>query len=166
MNESALLALLPRLRRYARALTGLRAEADDLVQDTLERAWERAAQFHAGADLRVWLFAIMHNLWASEQRRPRLPLRQLETADLDFPTRATQGDQLALADLASALQQLPEDQQAVLLLVSLEDMSYAEVAQTLGVPQGTVMSRISRARQRLRELLDNTPPPARLRVVR
>ena len=166
MDSSALLTELPRLRRYARALVGERAAADDLVQDTLERAWSRVAQWRQGSDLRAWLFSIMHNLRVDQLRRPGLNTLSMEDEDCVVPTRATQSDRLELVDLDAALARLPEEQRAVLLLVAIEEMRYAEVAATLGIPVGTVMSRLSRGRERLRLILDGRSPSTNLRVVR
>ncbi len=166
MESSAILAEIPRLRRYARAMLGDRAAADDLVQDTLERAWSRLHQWRAGSDMRAWLFGIMHNLRVDQLRRPRLPTHSIDEDDFDVPTRATQNDELELRDLASALGQLPDEQREALLLVALEEMSYADIAATLGVPIGTVMSRLSRGRERLRAIMNGEPPSAQLRVVR
>jgi RNA polymerase sigma-70 factor (ECF subfamily) len=166
VDSSALLTELPRLRRYARALVGERAAADDLVQDTLERAWSRVAQWRQGSDLRAWLFSIMHNLRVDQLRRPGLKTLPMEDEDFAVPARATQSDRLELNDLESALARLPEEQRAVLLLVAIEEMRYDEVAATLGIPIGTVMSRLSRGRERLRLILDGRSPSTNLRVVR
>lgn len=166
MDSRAILAELPRLRRYARALVGERAAADDLVQDTLERAWSRVAQWRPGSDLRTWLFAIMHNLRIDQMRRPAVSVVAFEDEELAVPTRATQTDRIELEDLATALTRLPEEQRAVLLLVALEDMSYAEVSASLNIPLGTVMSRLARGRERLRQILDGQPSVIPLRVVR
>ena len=166
MDSGAILTELPRLRRYARALVGDRAAADDLVQDTLERAWTRIAQWRAGSDLRAWLFSIMHNLRVDQLRRPGLAIRAIDDADFAVPTRATQSAGLEIIDLEAALAQLPEEQRTVLLLVALEEMRYEEVAATLAIPVGTVMSRLSRGRERLRLILEGRPPSANLRVVR
>lgn len=166
MNSQTVIAELPRLRRYARALVGDRSAADDLVQDTLERAWTRIHQWRPGSDLRAWLFGIMHNLRIDQMRRPAVPTVSSEEEFNDLPTRATQGDSLELGDLATAVSCLPEEQRAVLLLVALEEMSYQEVAQTLGIPAGTVMSRLARGRERLRRLLDERNNVTPLRVVR
>lgn len=169
MDSQALLAEIPRLRRYARAMLGDRSAADDLVQDTLERAWSRASQWRVGSDLRAWLFGIMHNLRVDQLRRQGAALVALDDEALVVPVRATQSDALEVGDLASALAQLPETQRAVLLLVALEEMSYTEIAATLGLPLGTVMSRLSRGRERLRQLLDGsaaTVKAADLRVVK
>lgn len=166
MDSRDILVEIPRLRRYARALLGDRAAADDLVQDTLERAWTRFAQWRAGSDLRAWLFSIMHNLRVDQLRRPALPTETLDEAAGQVPTRPTQSDQLEVMDIESALRQLPEEQREVLLLVGLDDMSYAEVASALGIPLGTVMSRLSRGRERLRQIMAGRQPAASLRVVK
>ena len=166
MDSRAILAEMPRLRRYARAMLGERAAADDLVQDTLERAWGRFSQWRAGSDLRAWLFSIMHNLRVDQLRRGVLPTQSLDEDACDVPTRATQTDQLEVMDLESALRELPDDQREVLLLVALEEMSYADIAVALGIPIGTVMSRLSRGRERLRQIMDGRQIGANLRVVR
>lgn len=147
-------------------MLGDRAAADDLVQDTLERAWCRLAQWRVGSDLRAWLFSIMHNLHVDQLRRPSLPTHSLDDAGDDAPIRPMQSDQLELLDLEAALSQLPDEQRAVLLLVAVEEMSYAEVAAALEIPLGTVMSRLSRGRERLRQIMEGRQPAANLRVVR
>ena len=166
MDSAAILTELPRLRRYARALVGDRAAADDLVQDTLERAWSRFTQWRQGSDLRAWLFSIMHNLRVDQLRRPGLNALPMDDEELMVPTRATQSDHLEVVDLEVALSRLPEEQRAVLLLVALEEMSYEEVAAALGIPMGTVMSRLARGRERLRLILEGRQPSAHLRVVK
>lgn len=167
MDSAALLAEIPRLRRYARALlVGDHMAADDLVQDTLERAWLRLAQWRPGGDLRAWLFSIMHNLRVDQLRRPSVKASSMEHDDIEVPTRATQNDYLEVRDLESALARLPDEQRAVLLLVALEEMSYEEVAKALSIPMGTVMSRLARGRERLRLILDGRLPTTNLRVVR
>ena len=166
MDSRAILAEIPRLRRYARAMLGDRAAADDLVQDTLERAWSRLVQWRAGSDLRAWLFSIMHNLRVDQLRRPRLATQSIDENDFDMPTRPTQSDELELRDIESALNHLPDEQREVLLLVALEEMSYADIATTLGIPVGTVMSRLSRGRERLRLIMNGEQANAKLRIVR
>lgn len=166
MDSRTILAELPRLRRYARAMLGDRAAADDLVQDTLERAWSRFSQWRPGSDLRAWLFGIMHNLRVDQLRRGSLQTHSLDEEAGDVPIRATQTDHLEVMDIESALRQLPDEQREVLLLVALEEMSYAEVAAALGIPAGTVMSRLSRGRERLRQIMEGRQPTANLRVVR
>jgi RNA polymerase sigma-70 factor (ECF subfamily) len=158
-----LLACLPRLRRYARALTGDSARADDLVQDTLERGWARIAQWRPEGDLRAWLFGIMHNLHVDQLRRSPPPA--VARGDGDVPA-APLAESLGLRDLERALQQLPPAQREVLLLVALEEMRYEDVAATLDIPLGTVMSRLSRARENLRRLMAGQPPAASLKVVK
>ena len=148
-------------------MLGDRAAADDLVQDTLERAWSRIAQWRPGSDLRAWLFGIMHNLRIDQLRRNGLPTTSLDEDEVaEVPVRPTQSDLLDVMDLESALRQLPDDQREVLLLVALEEMSYADIAALLGIPVGTVMSRLSRGRERLRQVMDGRQPTANLRVVR
>jgi RNA polymerase sigma-70 factor (ECF subfamily) len=166
VDSRAIIAELPRLRRYARAMLGDRAAADDLVQDTLERAWSRFAQWRAGSDLRAWLFGIMHNLRVDQLRRGSLPTHSLDDDACEVPTRPTQSDRLEVMDLEAALRQLPDDQREVLLLVALEEMSYDEIAVALGIPIGTVMSRLSRGRERLRQIMEGRQPGVNLRVVR
>ena len=154
MNDMAQLIepLIPALRRYARALLRDRAAADDLVQDGLERAIGRWHQRRADGSARSWLFAIVHNLAVnrmrqSSRRGPHLPL---EAADGVSSGTPAQEQGLQHRDLLRALQTLPEEQRSVVLLVSVEDLSYAEVAEVLKIPIGTVMSRLSRGRERLR----------------
>lgn len=166
MDRHALSVEIPRLRRYARALLGDPTAADDLVQDTLERAWTRLAQWHPDRDLRVWLFSIMHNLRVDQLRRHHLPTDTLDIHDIDLPTRATQADRLEVRDLARAVERLPLEQREVVLLAALEDMSYTDMAHTLNIPLGTVMSRLSRGREKLRLILAGQTPPTQLRVVR
>ena len=146
---------IPRLRRYARALTGDRSLADDLVQDTLERALSRFHLWRHGSDLRAWMFTIMHNIFVNQARtRMRHQHEALETSAAVESMRAREPDWLELRDLDSALAQLPHEQRAVLLLVGLEQLTYEEAARVLQVPIGTVMSRLSRGRERLRMVLE------------
>lgn len=167
--SASLLACLPRLRRYARALLGERAGADDLVQDTMERGWRKLASWRPGSDMRAWLFGIMHNLHVDQQRKPGLdtaPLDDSPEQALPAAPGSEPGAGLLLRDLESALQQLPPEQRSVLLLVALEEMTYDEVALALDIPLGTVMSRLSRGRERLRLLMQGQPAPAALKVVK
>lgn len=151
-DHAAIVAEIPRLRRYARALVGSHDGADDLVQDTLEAALAKWHFWQRGRELRPWLFAIMHNRHLDRLRSSK----RLDFRGDDLPEVAqapTQGANLALRDLDRALSALPLDQRAVLLLVGLEELSYAETARVLGLPVGTVMSRLARARSRLRAVL-------------
>jgi RNA polymerase sigma-70 factor (ECF subfamily) len=165
MSEAErMVELIPRLRRYARALVGDRATADDLVQDTLERAWAKLHLYRRGTDLRAWLFTVMHNVHVNRVRAARAT----DPLDDDMPElaqRAAQGDTLLVRDLDRAIACLPADQRAVLLLVTLEEMSYEEVARSLSIPIGTVMSRLSRAREKLRAMMLGQSA-AKLKVVK
>jgi RNA polymerase sigma-70 factor (ECF subfamily) len=151
-DAQSLIELIPRLRRYARALVGDRATADDLVQDTLERAWSKLHLYRHGTDLRAWLFTVMHNVHVNRVRASR-PTDPLEDDMPELAQRATQGDSLLVRDLERGIAALPLAQREVLLLVALEDLSYDETARALGIPIGTVMSRLARAREKLRLLL-------------
>ena len=158
---------IPRLRRYARALVGDRTLADDLVQDTLERALTRFHLWRQGSDLRAWLFSIMHNIHIDQVRvRGKRSMELLDDHETDLSTRATQTDQLEIRDLGQSLKRLPGEQREILLLVALEQMTYEEVAVVLRIPVGTVMSRLSRGRERLRALLEGRPPATPLKVVK
>ncbi len=148
-----LIALLPRLRRYARVLTGEPAGADDLVQDTLERALERHHQWQPGSDLRAWLFSIMHNRRIDVVRRDRYTSLDDDAHAAQAEPAAAGFDTFESIDLQRAFERLGDEHREVLALVAIEQLSYEEAAGALGVPIGTVMSRLSRARQRLRALL-------------
>jgi len=158
-ERARLIACIPRLRRYARALLGERAAADDLVQDTVERGWQRLATWRRDSDMRAWLFSIMHNLHIDQLRASAAPAASDDT-DAAADWRPGPDAALALRDMDAALQRLAPEQRAVLLLVGLEEMSYGEVAGALGIPLGTVMSRLSRGRERLRQLMQAAPGPA------
>src|SRR5207245_549108 len=153
------------LRRYARALVGDRASADDLVQDTLERAWAKLHLYRRGTDLRAWLFTVMHNVHVNKVRATRVT-DTLEDELPELAQRASQGDALLVRDLDRAIARLPAEQRAVLLLVTLEEMSYEEVARAVGIPIGTVMSRLSRAREKLRMMMLGQGAAAKLKVVK
>ena len=155
-------AEIPRLRRYARALTRDVAAADDLVQDCLARGLGKLHLWTEGTDLRAWLFTILHNQHVNDVRRAvregvAIPVDDVAPV-LTVPSN--QGDQLRLRDLDRALGRLPEEQRQVLLLVGLEGMRYEEVAAVLNVPVGTVRSRLSRGRDMLRQLMDMKPARA------
>jgi RNA polymerase sigma-70 factor (ECF subfamily) len=152
-------AEIPRLRRYARALTRDAIAADDLVQDCLARALGKLHLWQEGTDLRAWLFTILHNQYVNHVRRS---VREGSSVGLSesepLLTRAPhQGKRLELRDLERAIAKLPEEQRAVILLVGLEGMRYEEVAAVLDVPVGTVRSRLSRGREALRRLIGLVP---------
>lgn len=168
-QASKLIACIPRLRRYARALVGDRAGADDLVQDTLERAWNKISSWRHDSDMRPWLFSIMHNLHIDQKRKfsPMMTSMDEEGVSIEpQAVQATDAGQLEMRDMESALRLLPAEQREILLLVALEDMSYEEVAATLHIPLGTVMSRLSRGREKLRALMEGHPGKAILKVVK
>jgi RNA polymerase sigma-70 factor (ECF subfamily) len=153
-RRDAVAAEIPRLRRYARALLGDSGEADDLIQDTLERALVRLDQWREGESPRKWLFSILHNLHVDGLRRKarRPPHVGLESIGPEQSLPATDGG--SGGDLDRALQLLSGDQREVVLLVGLEGLSYAETAEVLSIPIGTVMSRLARGRDKLRAALD------------
>jgi len=150
--------VIPALRRYARALVRNRAAADDLVQDCLERAishWHRRRE----GDPRPWLFTILHNLAVNHFRRSARRGTHItidEANEDDFGQDAVQEQKLMYQDVLDKLARLPEDQRAVLLLVAVEDLSYADAAKVLDIPIGTVMSRLSRAREKLQQEIEGT----------
>lgn len=154
---------IPALRRYAFALTRDHAKADDLVQDCLERAISRWYLRAADPDLRAWLFTMLHNLFINGQRSlRRRPLH--ETLDDSAAAANTPADQEAALlgrDILSQFAALSEDHQAVLLLVAIEGLPYGNVARILGIPVGTVMSRLSRAREQFRRQMDGERPALR-----
>ena len=150
--------LIPALRRYAYALLRDHAAADDLVQDTLERALSRWLLRRPDGELRAWLFTILRNLHIDACRQDRRRGAHVEIDEADHrATAARQETALEARDVLAALEQLPEEQKSLLLLIGVEDFSYDEAARILGVPIGTVMSRLSRARQRLRSIVENGP---------
>jgi len=166
MDSHVILEHVPRLRRYARALLGDRYAADDLVQDTLERAWNKFHLWRPGSDLRAWLFAIMHNVFVNQVRSRRSEIERTMEELPAIAVRATQSDALELADVERALHGLPDEQREVLLLVAVEEMTYDEVSRALAIPVGTVMSRLSRARERMRRLIAGAQQTVPLKVVK
>ena len=166
-----LVAAIPRLRRYARVLTGESTRADDLVQDTLARAWEKRALWLAGTDLRAWLFTIMHNVFVNQRALARRDARNVSLDDTDggasawqLPVPAMQFARVELMETMQSLSQLPPEQREVLVLAAVEEMRYEEIATVMGIPVGTVMSRLSRAREKLRRASAETP--MQLKVVK
>jgi RNA polymerase sigma-70 factor, ECF subfamily len=157
-------ACVPALRRYARVLlrSGQDQDSDDLVHDSLAQALDRLHTHRQELPMRPWLFAIMHNLFVSGMRRQQLrgePV-SLDSVDEGYLTvGATQEHSLRWHDLLRGLESLPEEQRLVVMLVSVEDLSYAEAGQVLGIPVGTVMSRLSRGRERLRLAMEGGERP-------
>ena len=159
-NKDALIVQqIPRLRRYARALTGDASRADYLVQDGVERAWRKFHLFRRGGDIRAWMFTIMHNLHVNTVRKAsaRPAVVSLAEWDGDRSVRPAQESAVEARGVVRALALLPPEQREVILLVGLEELTYREVAKIAGIPIGTVMSRLSRGRQRLRDLTGEGP---------
>jgi RNA polymerase sigma-70 factor (ECF subfamily) len=155
------------LRRYARALTGNHVSADDLVQDTLERAWRRMALWRPGSNIRAWLFTIMHNLYVNQiKAAARGVQRNANSRELDLPLSTAQDHRLELRDLHKALQRLPDEQREVVLLIGLEQLSYEQAAKILRIPVGTVMSRLSRGREQLRLMMNRGSSPTQLKAIK
>ena len=152
----ALIAQLPALRRYSRALTGCQALADDLVQDTIERAlrqWEGLREINR---LASWLRSILHNLYIDEIRRSRTRGHEQEVSELadNLALSTPANDRSAALDFVRAIDTLSVEHRQVLLLIGLENMNYRDIADELGIPIGTVMSRLARGRERLRSALE------------
>jgi len=160
--RALILEQVPALRRYARALTGDRERADDLVQDTLARSLSRIHLWRPAASIRPWLFTIMHNLFLNERRRASRTVQL--GADPAEPAADRADSRALLDDLDRALGQLADDQRAAVLLVGVEELSYDDAAKVLGIPIGTLMSRLSRGREQLRRLLDGEGRPRIRRV--
>jgi RNA polymerase sigma-70 factor (ECF subfamily) len=148
-------AEIPRLRRYARALTRNVIAADDLVQECLVRGIAKQHLWVEGTDLRAWLFTIMHNQYVNTVRRGAREGVAVSVSDAEpsLKRAASQEKCLELRDLDRAMAKLPEEQRSVILLVGLEGMAYEAVAEIIGVPVGTVRSRLSRGREALRHLM-------------
>lgn len=165
-HADKVVSYIPHLRRYARALLRNNTlAADDLVQDCLERALSRLHLWRRDSDMRAWLFTIMHNLYANQMRKVSNTPQFVEL-DPDHAHEQSNAEQdLEVRDVQQAIDILSPDQREVLLLVTLEGLQYQEVATILGVPEGTVMSKLSRARDKLREIMQ-LEKPNRLRRVK
>ncbi|KPL48428.1 RNA polymerase sigma70 [Xanthomonas axonopodis] len=153
LDDDQLRAVLPALRRFARSLSGEPASADDLVQATLERALRRWRTRHTAEAPQPWLFAILYRQFLDGQRRPARWQRVVGLFAPQQPSQSASAEKVHVGRaMLASLALLPPEQRALLLLVSVEGFSYREVADTLSIPIGTVMSRLSRARERLRAL--------------
>jgi RNA polymerase sigma-70 factor (ECF subfamily) len=152
-----LVAVLPRLRRFARGLAGTPDGADDLVQAACERALARAYQFHEGTRFDSWMFRIVQTIWIDQLRAREVRKEDGDVAEerlgTDAPVRVIEA-RLALAEVRLAVERLPPDQRTVLMLVTVEGLSYKEAAEVADVPVGTIMSRLARARTALQQQLD------------
>lgn len=167
-KRTAILAEIPRLRRYARSLLRDRELADDLVQDCLERALSRLENWRSGENPRRWLLTIMHHIFIDQMRQSKRRSETVVPAS-DAAERvaqpANQLDVVASREVLDALQQISPERRAALLMVSVEGFSYAEAANVLGVPAGTLMSRIARGREELKALLDDVHRRRTIKVV-
>lgn len=168
LKQSQILAHVAALRRYALVLTRDAEAAEELVQDALLRAISAARTFRPGADARVWLFSILHNARIDDLRRGRTRER-LADAMAQVPPVAANGafERVHLTEVLDAVARLPEAQRQAISLVALEDFSYAEAAAIMGTPVGTLMSRLARGRDALREMMAGEPERRRaaLKVV-
>jgi RNA polymerase sigma-70 factor (ECF subfamily) len=163
-----LVALLPNLRRFAISLCRTRDGADDLVQAACERALAHADRFEAGTRFNAWMFRILRNLWI-DQLRKRSTAGPQEDIDQRQDIVGASGERevearLTLNAVGQAIMTLPDEQREVLLLVCVEDLSYKEAADVLGIPIGTVMSRLSRARKALADAAGMNPGPSRSEI--
>jgi RNA polymerase sigma-70 factor, ECF subfamily len=163
-NRETITQQIPSLRRYARALTRDFTAADDLVQECLTRALSKIHLWQPGTDLRAWMFTILHNQYVNQVRRSvrtgtSVTITEMET---DLTSAPNQDRRLELRDVERALAALPEEQRSTLSLVGIEGCRYEEAAVAFNVPVGTIRSRISRARQALRQALDPEAAPRRL----
>jgi RNA polymerase sigma-70 factor, ECF subfamily len=167
-RRQAIVAEIPRLRRYARVLLRDRDAADDLVQDSLERALSRMENWVTGDSPRRWLLTIMHHLFVDQSRRAkrhgRAVIAMPETIDA-IAVPPPQVDELASVEVLLALQQIAPERRAALVLVAVEGFSYADAASTLGIPAGTLTSRIARGREELRSILDGVSRRKLIKVV-
>ena len=156
---------IPSLRRYAWSLLRDKSDADDLVQDCLVRALGHVDALRPDSDLRAWLFTIMHNIFAGRWRRMRNQARLMtEQVEADTAIPAPQQASAEMRDVLRGLDTLPEEQREVILLIAVEGFQYDEVASMLGIPIGTVMSRLSRARDRLSQFAQGQERPRLRRV--
>ena len=167
-RKAAILAEIPRLRRYARALLRDRDSADDLVQDCLERALARLDNWRTGENPRRWLFTIMDHLFVDQtrktKRRAEVVMLTLDDSEA-LSSPAEQAESIASREIIEALQAISPERRVALVIVGIEGFSYAEAATMLGIPAGTLMSRVARGREELRGLLDDVARRRTIRVV-
>jgi RNA polymerase sigma-70 factor (ECF subfamily) len=159
--RSALITQLPALRRYAAALSGSMGAGDDLVQDCLERALRQGDRLRDPQRLGAWLRSILHNLYIDELRRKRSRGVEEDIADMqdDFALSVAPADRAPLYEFVAAMNSLSAEHRQILLLVGLEGKNYREIADELRIPMGTVMSRLARARERLRNAMEAGSEP-------
>jgi RNA polymerase sigma-70 factor (ECF subfamily) len=157
--ETHMVSLLPNLRAFARSLSGNSSNADDLVQDTVLKAWEHKGKFQEGSNMKAWLFTILRNVYISDRRK-----KKHEIADSDgflsnaVPTPSTQEDHIRMLELSQAWDHLPADQRTTLALVAIEGIDYEDAALMLNCAVGTAKSRANRARNTLATILGEPLP--------
>lgn len=161
--RSRLLQLIPRLRRFAVALTGDLDQADDLVQETCARALSRNSQWQQGTRLDSWMYRIAQNIWFDHLRAKKVRGDHVDLGMTDISGadgRTIVEHRLSLADVNTAMSKLPHDQRVLVALVCIDGISYSEAAAITGVPIGTVMSRLARARRQLHTYLEGEATPS------
>jgi RNA polymerase sigma-70 factor (ECF subfamily) len=154
--------LMPMIRRFAYSLTGSVHDADDLLQNTIERVLSRGVP--DDVELAKWAFRVCRNIWIDEYRARKIRHNAAQSPELEEPTVDGENvvhQQITLSEVSSAMDKLPDDQRSILALIAVQGMSYKEVAETLSIPMGTVMSRLARARVALHEYLNKPQPKIR-----
>lgn len=167
-EREELVNLLPRLRRFARSLVGNSDDADDLLQTACERAIKNIHQWQRGTRLDSWMYRIVQSAWIDSLRARRTRDAYAESVAMATPEIAGESivvERLTLAAVQHALQRLPPEQRAILLLVCVEQLSYVEAAAVLEIPIGTVMSRLARGRLALRSLVEGQEKPATIPIL-
>jgi RNA polymerase sigma factor (sigma-70 family) len=155
--KEELTQLLPALRRFAYSLTGARADADDLLQNTIERLLSR--EMPENVELIKWAFRVCRNIWIDDYRARKIRHNAAQLPELEEPTEDGANriyNEITLKQVNTAMEKLPDDQRSILALIAMQGMSYKEVAETLGIPIGTVMSRLARARIALSQFLNSS----------
>ena len=155
--KQELTRLIPQLRRYAYALVNHKDTADDLVQDSLERALSRQNLWDPARAMKPWLMTLLHNIYANNARKYHRSPVLISINDTEELTDNSSTTDLSLSDLQYSLDQLSDEHRQVVLLVGLEQMSYKETATILDIPVGTVMSRLTRARKNLKQIMNEQP---------
>lgn len=154
--EKTIAEQIPGLLRYAHALIRSKDLTEDLVQDCLERAWSRRYMWNPERQLRPWLFTIMHNIYINQLQKHKNAPETVSVDLVNIEDKSDPAEALKIRDFENALGELSPEYREVILLAGLENLSYKEIAAVTGLPMGTVMSRLSRARERLRQIMDGS----------
>jgi RNA polymerase sigma factor (sigma-70 family) len=155
--KKELTVLMPMLRRFAYSLTGSPHDADDLLQNTIERLLSKGVP--DDVELAKWAFRVCRNIWIDEYRARKIRNNAAQLPELEEPTVDGENiiyNEITLGEVNNAMDQLPDDQRSIIALVAVQGMSYKEVAETLSIPMGTVMSRLARARIALSQFLNSS----------